>query len=106
MNLVALIGNVAAEPKVTFTPNGKTICQFRLAVSRFGDTEADFFDVITEGRQAEVCAEYLSVGRRVGIEGRLRQNVIRLDAETKRSEVDIMANRVQLLGAPKPTANV
>ena len=49
MNLVAVIGNVATEPKLDYTPSGKAVCKFRLAVSRPGGAEADFFIVQTSG---------------------------------------------------------
>jgi single-strand DNA-binding protein len=96
MNLVALIGNVATDPEITYA-NGKGTCTFRIAVSRPGGEQADFFNVSTTERQAEVCNEYLSMGRRVGIEGRLAH----VPSESG-SMVEIVASRVQLLGA-RPT---
>jgi single-strand DNA-binding protein len=102
MNLVALIGNVSTDPEIKYTPTGKAICTFRIAVSRAGGEQADFFNVVSWERQAEVCNEYLSVGRRVGIEGRLHHVVREATCENgeTRSYVEVIANRVQLLGAP------
>ena len=93
MNIVALIGNVTTRPEIRYTPGGKAICTFDLVVSRYGGTEADFFTVETWERQAEVCAEYVTIGRRVAIEGTLRA--------TSRA-VKVVASRVSLLGRSDP----
>lgn len=105
--MVALIGNVASEPELRYTGSGKAVCTWRLAISRPGGTEADFFTVVTWERQAEVCDQYLYIGRRVGIEGRLRHSTWdegdMLEGKS-RSKVEVVANRVQLLGAPRSGA--
>ena len=108
MNIVALIGNVASEPDArTTSAGGRRVCTFRLAVSRPGGEEADFFTIATWERQAEVCEAYLSVGRRVAIEGRLHHGAVCL-AESDSHEIDrtvqVVASRVQLLGAARPAA--
>lgn len=100
MNMVAIIGNVASEPELRETASGRKVCSFRLAVSRPGGDEADFFTIVAWERQAEVCAEYLSVGRRVGVEGRLHHSTWETE-DGKRSKVEVVAHRVQMLGARK-----
>jgi len=97
MNLVALIGNAATEPELKHTPSGRAVCTFRLAVSRPGGEQADMFTVVTWERQAEVCSEYVTAGRRIGVEGRLHHSTWDTGDET-RSKVEVIANRVQLLG--------
>lgn len=94
MNLVALIGNVSTSPECVYTPSGKAVCTFRIAVSRENGEDADFFTVATFERQAEVCKEYLSVGRRVGIQGRMNHVV-----GEGGSRVEIVANRVEILSS-------
>ncbi|MCB0880525.1 MAG: single-stranded DNA-binding protein, partial [Thermoleophilia bacterium] len=60
MNIVAIIGNVASEPELRHTSQGRAVCSFRVAVSRPGDAStADFFDVVAWERQAEICKQYL-----------------------------------------------
>lgn len=100
MNLVAMIGNVASAPELRYTASGRAVCSFRLAVSRAGSDNADFFTVVAWERQAEVCSEYLSTGRRVGVEGRLHHSTWDAD-DGKRSKVEVVAHRVQLLGSPR-----
>lgn len=103
MNLVAIIGNVASTPELRHTPSGRAVCTFRIAVSRPGGDTADFFTVVTWERQAEVVAEYCQVGRRVGIEGRMHHSTWQDKNGENRSKVEIVANRVQLLGSKTNT---
>lgn len=98
MNIVAMIGNVATDPELVHTPSGNAVCTFRLAASRPSGEQADFFTVAATGRQAEVCATYLQVGRRVGIEGRIHVSSVTDANGENRSRVEIVASRVELLG--------
>jgi len=104
MNIVALIGNVAAEPELRYTPTGRAVCEFRLAVSRMGGDEADFFTVVAWERQAEVCSEYLHTGRRVSVEGRLHHVTFDTTDGVAKSRVEVVAHRVGLLGNTAPAA--
>lgn len=104
MNLVALVGNLATDPELRHTANERAVCTFRLAVSRPGGQEADFFTVVTWERQAEVCAKYLRVGRRVAVDGRLHHSTWKAEDGTGRSKVEVVAHRVEMLGAPRPAA--
>ena len=97
MNLVAIIGNAAADPELRYTPAGKAICTFRVAVNRAGGDKADFFDVVCWERQAEIANEYIALGRRLGVEGRLQYSTWEKDGK-RHSKVEIVAHRLQLLG--------
>jgi single-strand DNA-binding protein len=99
MNIVALIGNLATDPELRHTSTGRAVCTFRIAVSRVGPDQADFFTVVAWERQAEVCQEYLRIGRRVAVEGRVHQSSWEHEGE-RRSRVEIIAHRVQMLGRP------
>ena len=70
----------------------------RIAVSRTGGDAADFFDVVTWERQAEIVAEYCAKGRRIAVEGRLHHSTWETEGQ-KRSKVEIVAHRVELLGS-------
>lgn len=100
MNIVALIGNLATDPELRHTANGRAVCTFRIAVSRASGDQADFFTVVTWERQAEVCQQYLTIGRRVAIEGRMH-HVSWEAADGRRSRVEVIAHRVHMLGAPR-----
>jgi single-strand DNA-binding protein len=101
VNCVALIGNLATDVELRELAEDRKVASFLLAVDRIGSEEADFIRVATWNRQAELCDQYLSKGRRVGVEGRLRSSSWE-DAEGKRrSSVEIVASRVEFLGGPR-----
>ncbi len=107
MNIVALVGNLATDPELRRTEGGRAVCTFRLAVSRSDGKTADFFTVVAWERQAEVCKQYLSVGRRVAIDGRLHHSTWQIEnpdnpeKPERRSKVEVIAHRVEMLGRPK-----
>ena len=79
LNRVQLIGYLGRDPEQRFTPTGKHVTSFSLAVTRHWRTSegeakeaTDWFNVEAWGRLGEVCAEYLTKGRLVYIEGRLQ----------------------------------
>jgi single-strand DNA-binding protein len=98
VNIVAIIGNVASEPELRHTEQGRAICSFRVAVSRPGDgTTADFFEIVAWERQAEICKQYLDIGRRVAVEGRMHCRVVEADDQARRTNIELVACRVELL---------
>lgn len=105
MNVVALVGNVASEPELKDTPNGRACCTFRLAVSRIGQDQADFLTIVAWERQAELCKEYIQIGRRIGVDGRLRHTTWKAEDGSPRSRVEVVANRVEFLGPNKDRSN-
>ncbi|MBW3643854.1 MAG: single-stranded DNA-binding protein [Actinobacteria bacterium] len=97
------VGRLTKDPELRFTSSGKAVAPMRVAVPRPADgDEADFFDVVAFGPLAEACAEHLTKGREILVEGALRHQTWS-DASTgeRRSRVEIVANRVQFLGAPR-----
>jgi single-strand DNA-binding protein len=103
---VNLIGNLCSDVELKELGEEKKLASFRVAVNRGGkEAGADFFRVAVWDRQAELCAEYLCKGRRVGIEGRLRSHSWE-DEGQKRSIVEVVANRVEFLSPPQELAEV
>ena len=111
-NKVLLMGNLTRDPEVRYTPKGTAVAALGLAVNRIWTTESGekkeevtFVDVEVWGRQAETAGEYLSKGRPVFIEGRLRLDTWD-DKETgqKRSKLKVVGERIQFLGAPRQGA--
>ena len=78
---VTLIGNLAADPQQRATKAGKTVCSFPIAVNRTvkltdgsrGET-ADFHRITAWSKLGETVAKYLKKGRRVMLEGRLKNS--------------------------------
>jgi single-strand DNA-binding protein len=108
INRVVLVGNLTRDPELRHTPSGTAICKLRVAVnSRQKDPatgewgeKPNYFDVTVWGNQGESCAQYLSKGRPVGIDGRLDWREWE-DKQTgqKRQAVEIIADSVQFLGS-------
>jgi single-strand DNA-binding protein len=105
-NRVILAGNLVRDPETRFLPSGLAVTSFGLAVNhRYKSNnevkeEVSFFDVVVFGKMGENCAEYLSKGRPVLVEGRLRQRRWEADG-VKRSKIEIVAENVQFLGSPR-----
>jgi len=103
-NKVLLMGNLTRDPELRFTSNGSALAKFGLAVNRkykAGEEwkeEVCFVDITVWGKQAENCAEYLSKGRPVFIEGRLQFSSWETDDGQKRNKLEVVANTVQFLG--------
>ena len=102
INQVILMGRLTRDPETRTTPSGKSVTSFSLAVDRIGqDDQADFFDVTAWEKTGELVQQYLAKGRRVLVQGRLRQDSWD-DKETgkKRSRVEVTANDVTFLDGP------
>jgi single-strand DNA-binding protein len=101
MNNVSLIGNLATEVELRDVGEDKKVASFLLAVNRGGrDAGADFVSVSAWDRQAELCAEYLTKGQRVGVVGRLRSHSWD-DEGKRRTRVEVVAQRVDFLSGPR-----
>lgn len=109
LNKVLLIGNLTRDPEVRYTPKGTAVAQIGLAVNRVWNDdqgqqkeEVTFIDVEAWGRTAETAGKYLTKGRPVFIEGRLKLDSWE-DKETKqkRNKMKVVAETIQFLSAPR-----
>jgi single-strand DNA-binding protein len=101
VNNVSVIGNLATDVEVRDVGE-KQVAKFLLAVDRYSnDGGADFVGVSVWERQGELCAQYLTKGRRVGIEGYLRSHSWEDDQGKRRRDVEIVARRVDFLSGPR-----
>lgn len=66
-----LIGNLGGDPEMKYTQQGKAVCTFTLAVSRGKDAKPAWFRVTAWEKQAEICKQYLSKGKKVFVKGTL-----------------------------------
>lgn len=102
INQVILMGRLTRDPEPRTTPSGKTVVRFSIAVDRqTADDTADFFDVTAWEKLGELVVQYLGKGRRVLVQGRLRQDSWD-DKESgkKRSKVEVVATDVTFLDPP------
>ena len=106
INRVILTGNLTRDPELRSLPSGTAVCSLRIACNtRRKDASGDwvdkpnYFDVTVWGKQGENCAQYLSKGRPVAVDGRLEWREWEAqDGSGKRQAVEIVADSVQFLG--------
>jgi single-strand DNA-binding protein len=105
INRVVLTGNLTADPDLRALQSGMAVCKLRLAVNTRRKDGAsgewvdkpNYFDVTVWGKQGENCANYLSKGRPVAVDGRLEWREWQDKDGNKRQSVDIIADTVQFL---------
>ncbi len=102
INQVVLMGRLTRDPEQRTTTTGKTIASFSIAVDRGGqDDQADFFEVTAWEKLGDLVIQYLGKGRRVLVQGRLRQDSWDdKDTGKKRSRVEVTATDVTFLDGP------
>lgn len=105
VNLCIFVGNLGRDPEVKFTPSGRVVAKFSLAVSdsysdRDGNKQerTEWVNVVVWGKQAETCGQYLAKGRQCYVEGRLQTRSYDDKEGNKRYVTEVIANRVQFLG--------
>lgn len=101
LNKVILIGRLTKDPELRYTPNGKAVANFTLAVDRGmkdqdGSNQADFIRVTVWDKQAENVSKFLVKGRLVSIEGSIRTGSYEKDGQRVYT-TDIQAQRVIFL---------
>jgi single-strand DNA-binding protein len=108
LNKVILIGRLATDPELKYTPSGVAVTSFRIAVDRpfsnrneAGEKETDFIDIVAWRQSAEFAANYLNKGRLVAVDGRLQiRNWVAQDG-TKRRTAEVVANDLRSLDRPR-----
>jgi single-strand DNA-binding protein len=105
VNKVILIGNLGRDPELRYTQGGQAVANFTLATNeRFSTKDGEkqerteWHRVVAWGRTGELCAQYLSKGRSVYLEGRLQTREWEDKEGQKRRTTEIVANTVQFLG--------
>ena len=100
MNNIILIGRLTKDPDLRYTQAGKAVCIFTLAVDRpysGHNKEAAFINIIVWNKFGENCAQYLSKGRKVAVQGRLQIRNYEDDKGYKKYITEVVANSVEFL---------
>lgn len=105
LNSVVQVGRLTRDPELRYTPSGKAVCNFRLAVDRDVKGETDFFDVVVWDKQGESVANHLQKGRMVAVKGRLQSRSYEDKEGKKREKIEIVAERVRFLDRPEGGAD-
>jgi single-strand DNA-binding protein len=103
-NKVLLMGNLTRDPELRYTSNNQAVANFGLAVNRRFTTsngeqreETTFVDCEAWGRQGEVISQYLSKGRPIFIEGRLRLDQWQDQQGQNRSRLKVVVEGFQFI---------
>jgi len=113
LNKVLIIGNLGRDPEMRYTPSGKPVTSFSVAVSRGWTTSAgekreatEWFNIVAWGALAEICNQYLRKGSRVYVEGRLQTRSWDDPDGQRHSRTEVVANEMMILdnrsGAAEP----
>jgi single-strand DNA-binding protein len=104
LNKVMIIGNLGGDPEMKYTPSGKAITTFRVAVGRTyrspeGENrdETEWFRVVAWDKLAETCNQYLHKGSKVYVEGRLQTRTWKDNNGQDRYMTEVVANEMMML---------
>jgi single-strand DNA-binding protein len=105
INKVILIGRLGADPEIRYTPSGAEVATFRIATSEVwtnknGEKEerTEWHRIVAWRNLAKICGEYLSKGRLVYIEGKIRTRAWEDRDGNKRTTTEIEASEMKMLG--------
>lgn len=101
LNRAILIGRLTRDPELKYIPSGTPVTSFTLAVDRpftnkEGEREADFIPIVVWRKLAENCANYLSKGSLVAVEGRIQVRTYEQEGQ-RRYVTEIIADNVRFL---------
>ena len=97
MNKAILVGRLTHDPEMRDTQGGTKVARFSLAINRRGkDGGTDYINCTAFGKTAELAAQYLSKGSRVGVVGRIQTGSYERDGH-KVYTTDVIADEVEFL---------
>jgi len=104
LNKAQLIGNLTRDPELRFTPQGTAVCTFSVATNRQWKTESgekkedvEFHRIVAWNKLAELCAQLLTKGRKVYVEGRLQTRSWEGQDGAKRQTTEIVLSDMVIL---------
>lgn len=107
INKAIIVGRLTRNPETRITSTGQTVCSFGVATNRVWkdasgakQEKTEYHNIITWGRLAEICQNYLVKGQIVFVEGRIETRSWEGPDGTKRTRTEIIAENLQL--GPKP----
>ena len=103
MNRVLLTGRLTRDPELRVVSNGKNVTQFSIATNEYrgGAEKAEFHNVVTWDRLAQICSQYLGKGQLVAIEGRIHTRQWEDDRKVRHWKTEIVASQVEMLSGRK-----
>ena len=108
MNRITIIGNLTSDPELRTTPNGKSVCNFSVAVNRRnkveGQPDADYFRVSAWNQLGENCGKYLTKGKKVAVIGSVSLRTYETQNGKHGANLEVMAQDVEFL-SPRESAD-
>ena len=108
LNKVMIIGRLGRDPEMRYTPSGRPVTSFSVAVTRTWKSsegerneETEWFNVVAWGSLAEICKQHLAKGREVYIEGRLQTRSWEDSDGKKHFRTELVAREMIMLDAPR-----
>ena len=106
INSVTLVGRMAGDAELRYTPSNQAVATFRLAVNRNfkgqnGDREADFINCVIWRQQAEILANWAKKGDLIGITGRIQTRSYENQQGQRVYVTEVVADNFQLLESRK-----
>lgn len=98
MNLVALVGNITKDPELKKTQENKSVVNFTLAINE-GKDKAEFVMCQAWERNADLIAQYIHKGQKLGINGKLHTSSWEAQNGEKKSMTFVRVDRVEFLSA-------
>ena len=105
INKVILVGNLGSDPELKYMQSGTAMCTFSVATNEsYKDAEGQMVDktewhrIVTWGRLAEICGEYLKKGRQVYLEGQLQTRSWEDQDGNTKYMTEVKAREMQMLG--------
>ena len=100
MNKVLLTGRLTRDPELRTTASGKSVTQFSVATNEYagnGKEKAEYHNIVTWARLAEICGQYLGKGQQVAVEGRLQTRSWDDDRGLRHWKTEVVASSVEML---------
>ena len=103
MNKLTIIGNLTRDPELRTTTSGINVCGFTVAVNRprknGEDQGADYFSVTAWRERGELCAKYLSKGRKVCVIGPVSVRTYQKNNGETAAQLEVTADEVEFLSS-------
>jgi len=104
VNKVLLTGRLTRDPEMRSLASGKSVTQFSVATNEYagnGKERAEYHNVVTWDRLAEICGTYLGKGQQVAIEGRIQTRTWDDDRGQRHWKTEVVAAHVEMLSGRK-----
>lgn len=102
MNKLTIIGRLTGDPELRTTQDGKSVCNFSVAVNRRKKGETDFFRVNAWNAMGENCAKYLTKGKQVAVTGPVSVHTFTKKDGQPGANMEVMADDVEFLSSREP----